>query len=157
MSSRATAAVVCSIVLLAAPAGLVSAQSWSDEQLAVWSVIQAQWKAAADKDEGWPNRFLHDSFLGWSAENPAPRDKASTARWTKYGDENSTTLMTELAPLGIVVEGNTAVAHYVYSTATEDREGERETTHGRYTDILVRDGGSWRFLAWQGGETPEDD
>ncbi len=143
--------------VLAAVSTPVVAQTWSAEQLEVWTVIQAQWQAAMEKDATWPDRFLHDRFLGWSNENPAPRSKASTRRWTRYGDENSTTLMQELHPLGIVVHGNTAVAHYLYSTATEDREGERETTHGRYTDILVRDGGTWQFIAWHGGDDAEDD
>ncbi len=141
-------------VLLATPA---LAQNWSNEQLEVWSVIQAQWQAAMEKDATWPERFLHESFLGWGNENPAPRNKRSTDRWNRYDMENSTTLMQELHPIGIIVQGNTAVAHYFYSTATENREGKRETTHGRYTDVLVRDGGTWRFLAWHGGESPDND
>ena len=36
---------------------------------------------------------------------------------------------------------NRAVAHCFYSTAAENREDERETTHGRFTGVLVRDGG----------------
>jgi ketosteroid isomerase-like protein len=110
-----------------------------------------------EEDATWPERFLHESFLGWDNENPAPRDKASTDKWSRYNDENSTTLMQELSPIGIVVHGNTAVAHYFYSEASENRKGERETTHGRYTDVLVRDGGTWRFLAWQGGADPDND
>ncbi|UCC85247.1 MAG: nuclear transport factor 2 family protein [Gemmatimonadota bacterium] len=133
------------------------AQNWSGDQLEVWAVIQAQWQAAMEKDATWPERFLHESFLGWGNENPAPRDKASTDKWTRYGMENSTTLMQELSPIGIVVHDNTAVAHYFYSTASENRKGERETTHGRYTDVLVRDRGTWRFLAWHGGDDPDND
>jgi hypothetical protein len=130
------------------------AQTWSNDRLEVWAVIQAQWQAAMEKDTTWPERLLHESFLGWGNENPAPRDKASTDKWSRYNDENSTTLMQELSPIGIVVHGNTAVAHYFYSTAIENRKGERETTHGRYTDVLVRDGDTWRFLAWHGGDDP---
>lgn len=141
--------------VLAAVSSPVVAQSWSNEQLEVWGVIQAQWQAAMEKNATWPDRFLHEKFLGWTNENPAPRSKSSTRNWTRYGDENSTTLMQELYPLGIVVHGNTAVAHYFFSTATEDRKAERRTTHGRYTDILVRDGGTWRFIAWHGGDDPQ--
>ncbi len=140
--------------LLASLSTAAVAQTWSAEQLGVWGVIDAQWQASMAKDETWPNRFLHDQFRGWANENPAPRDKSSTERWTRYGDENSTTLMQELFPLNIIVHGNTAVAHYLYSTATENRKGERRTTHGRYTDILVRDGDRWRFVAWHGGDDP---
>ena len=145
------------ISLLITQSSRVSAQEWSNAQLEVWSVIQAQWEAAKVKDATWPDRMLHDGFLGWGSDVPAPRTKASTKTWTRYEDENATTLMYELYPLGIVVEGNTAVAHYLYSVAAEDREGERETEHGRYTDILVRDGRTWRFIAWHGGASDDDE
>jgi hypothetical protein len=141
--------------VLATIATPVLAQSWSDEQLGVWAVIQAQWQAAMEKDGTWPDRVLHEKFLGWANDNPAPRSKMSTSQWTRYGNENSTTLMQELYPIGIAVHGNTAVAHYLYSNATENRKGERQTTHGRYPDILVRDGETWRFIAWHGGDDPQ--
>jgi len=83
-----------------------------------------------------------------------PRDKSSTKRWTKYGEANSKTLEQELNPVGIVVEGSVAVVHYYYSEAVENRKGERETAHGRFTDILVKDGQRWLFLAWRGRVDP---
>jgi hypothetical protein len=133
------------------------AQSWSEEQLEVWNFIQGQWDATMKKDPGWVEQTLHEKFQGWAWENPAPRDKAATAAWERYSSANSTTLVQSLHPLRIVVAGDTAVAHYVYSTASENHEGKRETTHGRYTDILVRTDGKWRFLAWSGGDQPDDD
>ncbi|MDH3458166.1 MAG: nuclear transport factor 2 family protein [Gemmatimonadota bacterium] len=140
--------------LLASMSTAATAQTWSPEQLGVWGVIEAQWQAAAAEDGTWPDRFLHDQFRGWANEFPAPRDKSSTERWMRYSVENSTTLMHELFPLNIIVQGNIAVAHYLYAIATENRKGERRTTHGRFTDILVRDGDRWRFIAWHGGDDP---
>lgn len=147
----------CAALVLAVAAPGLRAQSWSAEQQEVWSVVQAQWDAAMAEDATWTDRFLTDDFAGWSREAPAPRDKASEERWSRYGFESGSTLIQELFPMSIVVHGNTAVAHYVYSTATEDRDGERRTVHGRYTDTLVRDGDGWRFLAWHGGDDPSDD
>jgi ketosteroid isomerase-like protein len=129
-------------------------QTWSDKQLEVWSVIETQWKAAMEKDDNWTDKYLHDNFLGWGNQNPTPRGKASVKKWNRYGTENSTTLLQELFPVGIVVNGNTAVAHYFYSQASEDRKGERKTVNGQYTDILVKENGAWRFLAWRGGDNP---
>ena len=84
------------VINLFAVAGLLAsmstgavAQTWSPEQLVVWEVIEAQWQASMEKNEAWPNRFLHDQFRGWANENPAPRDKGSTERWTRYTDGNS--------------------------------------------------------------------
>ena len=129
-------------------------QTWSDKQLEVWNVIEAQWKAAMEKDVNWTDKYLQDKFLGWNNQNPTPRNKASVHKWNRYGTENSTTQLQELFPIGIVVNGNTAVAHYFYSQASENRKDERKTVHGRYTDILVKENGAWRFLAWQGGDNP---
>ena len=143
------------VALLFPTAG--AAQEWDAEQLEVWGVIQAQWTATMEKDASWADTFLSDDFLGWENDVPAPRDGASQRMWSRYGMENSTTLVQDLHPLGIVVHGDVAVAHYFYSTAAATPQGERETTHGRYTDVLVRDDGTWRFLAWHGGENSDDD
>ena len=143
-------ALVIGMICLCAASG--DTQTWSQEQLEVWKVIQEQWEAAKAKDMSWPDKLLHPSFLGWSDEDPTPRDKSSTTRWSAYNSANSTTIEQELSPLGIVVVGSTAVAHYYFSTATENYKGERETNHGRYTDILVKSGDGWQFIAWHGGE-----
>jgi len=132
-------------------------QTWSDKQLEVWNVIEAQWKASMEKDATWPDKTLHEKFLGWDNERPMPRDKSSMPNWVRYTIENTTTLIQELYPVGIIVQGNTAVAHYFYSQVSENRKGERETSHGRYTDVLVKENGTWRFLAWSGGDNPIDD
>ena len=152
MNMRRTVVAISLAGLASSVAIPALAQTWSPDQLEAWNVIQSQYEASMQEDATWPERFLHERFLGWDNAYPAPRNKAVYGRWTRYGDENSTTLMQELYPIGIVVVENTAVAHYYYSSASENREDERETTHGRYTDVLVRDGGTWRFLAWQGGD-----
>jgi hypothetical protein len=148
------------IILLSATGSVVApvfGQTWSDKQLEVWNVIEAQWKASMEKDATWPEKYLHEKLLAWSDERPMPRNKSSMDKWTRYGIENSTTLLQELYPVGIIVHGNTAVAHYFYTEAAEDRKGERKTTHGRYTDVLVKENGTWHFLAWSGGANPTND
>lgn len=138
-------------LVLSAPA---MAQDWSPEQTEVWNVIVAQWDSDKASDHTWTERSLHQSFLGWSDENPMPSDRDSVKRWENYSSENLKVLEQELYPVGIVVEGTTAVAHYFYSVAAEDREGKRKTTHGRYTDVLVKTDGVWLFIAWRGGDDP---
>ena len=132
-------------------------QEWSEEQKEVLSIVEAQWKAGMEKDTTWPDKFLHENFLGWSNESPMPRDKSSIQEWDRYNSENSTTLLFELYPLGIAIQGNTAVVHYFYSLATESKKDGRKTVDGKFTDILVNENGTWRFLAWQGGENPTND
>jgi hypothetical protein len=56
-----------------------------------------------------------------------------------------------------VEEHDTAVAHYLYSNATENRDGETDVSNGRYTDVLVRIDGQWKFIAWHGGDDETGD
>jgi len=131
-------------------------QTWSKKQLEVWKVIEVSWKAIMDKED-WIVTYLHEDALVWEHGQPMPRDKSSARKWNRYGIENSTTLLQELYPVGIIVHNNTAIAHYFYSVAAEDRKDERKTVHGRYTDILVKEKGKWLFLSWSGGDDPTDD
>ena len=157
MARRRLQAALWTLTILLALPNLAWAQSWSSEQKEVWDTIRSQWDASMKKDASWVDTFLHDSFQGWALQNPAPRDKAATAKWERYTSKNSTTHVQEQFPLSIVVVGDTAVAHYLWSSASEDDEGKKETTHGRYTDILVKSGGTWKFIAWQGGEVESED
>ena len=63
----------------------------------------------------------------------------------------------ELYPLAIIVNGDLAVAHYLYTSAWEPKDGETEINNGRYTDVLVRTEEGWRFIAWHGGNDADSD
>ncbi len=139
-------------------AGLVafsgaSAQSPGDNFDAdVWLVIMDQWRAEQDGDDGWIDRLLSDDFSGWPNNSPAPRSKASTQMWDRFTDEQGSMVAHELFFMGIVVSGDTAVAHYLYTSAFQDNDGEVEISNGRYTDVLVRTDDGWKFIAWHGGD-----
>ena len=32
---------------------------------------------------------------------------------------------------------------------------ERETVTGHYTDVLLKENGTWKFIAWEGGDDPK--
>ena len=72
--------------------------------------------------------------------------------WDRFNDGQGQMIAHELYPLAIVVEGDLAVAHYLYSSAYEDKDEEVELSNGRYTDILVRTDDGWKFIAWHGGD-----
>ncbi len=123
-------------------------QTWSPEQREVIAVVEASWEADLAEDATWVDRLTHPNMLGWGRGYPMPRDRAQAKRWSEYGDENSNGLLHHLAPVGVAMHGDAAVVHYYVSVASENREGERETTHTRCTDVLVREGGEWRYLGW---------
>lgn len=137
-------------------AGAAQAQQWSKEQQEVWAFEQKQWAMGAAKDLSWIDSMVHDNLSYWSDDRHAPQDKASLARWAKYDSQNATVIEQELYPHAIAITGNVAVVQYSYAVASEaTSDKKRKMTQGRYTDVLVKEDGKWRFLAWAGGDYPE--
>ncbi|MBC7789716.1 MAG: nuclear transport factor 2 family protein [Anaerolineae bacterium] len=140
---------------LAALANSAAAQTWSTEQQEVWKLEEQQWKMAAAKDASWIDKMVHNNLSYWDNDQVAPQNKASLTRWNRYNSGNTTTLEQEIFPISVTITGNVAVAQYRYTTARENTKKERETISGRYTDVFVKDGGRWMFIAWAGGEDPK--
>jgi ketosteroid isomerase-like protein len=133
------------------------AQNTTNDQADVWATVEGQWNAVQKGDSKWIDRMLLDNFSGWGNNSPAPRSKTSTRMWTDFGDKQGRVVAHELYPLAIVVEGDIAVAHYLYTSAFENSDNDVEMNNGRYTDILVRTDDGWKFIAWHGGDDPKDD
>ena len=142
-------------LILAAFAGAAAAQTWSPDQQEIWRFEELQWKMAMDKDLSWIDKMVHANLSFWDVDRPAPQNKASVTRWSRYGNTNETVLEQELFPISVTITGNIAVAQYRYQVARENYKKDRETVTGRYTDVLVKEGGRWLFLAWAGGDDPK--
>ena len=132
--------------------GPTFAQGSADDQAAVWAAVEEIWEAAERGDNEWVETMLSGDFMGWPNSSPAPRSKASTRMWARFESDQNKGLAHELYPLSIVVHGDMAVVHYLYSQAYQNRSKETISTTGRYTDILVRDGTVWKFISWHGGD-----
>ena len=132
--------------------GPLMAQDIANDQADVWSAIERQWEADQQGDKDWVDDMLVDSFAGWEKSAPAPRNKSSTRMWDEFRNRQGKVVEHELYPLSIIVHDNVAIAHYLYTTAYEDKEGEVEINNGRFTDILVRTDDGWKFLSWHGGD-----
>ena len=130
----------------------VMADDSTDESANVWAVVEEEWNASAKGDQKSIERLLSDDVAVWDIESPAPRNKASIKMWNRFQQRLGKTVAHELYPLSIIVHGDTAVAHYLYSSAFENKDGDIKMSSGRYTDILVRSEDGWKFLAWHGGD-----
>lgn len=139
------------VLVTAAPAQDEAAAPAISDDTAVWSVIERAWRAERDSNARWVEELLSPDFVGWGYESPAPRDKSSTRLWTAFDAKQGNLLEYELYPLSILIHGDTAVAHYLYSSAVQPKGEPVERVNGRYTDVLVRADGGWRFLSWHGG------
>lgn len=125
-----------------------------NDQADVWAQVEQQWTAEEKGDNKWMDKLLTDDFSGWGKGSPAPRGKSSTKMWNRFNEQISKMVAHELYPLSIVIHGDVAVAHYMYTSANKQKskDGKIETNNGRYTDILVRTDDGWKFLAWSGGD-----
>jgi ketosteroid isomerase-like protein len=129
------------------------AQGSADDQAAVWAAVEEIWAADERGDDEWVDTMLTGDFMGWPAQSPAPRSKASTRMWARFDADQNKGLIHELYPLSIVVHGDMPVVHYLFTSSIQTKDRETVTTSGRYTDILVRDGAGWKFISWHGGPT----
>lgn len=146
------------VLLFFVPFGSAMAQQQAaSDQAAVWSVIEDQWERNERGDSKWIEELLVADFVGWPKNSPAPQSKSSVRMWDEFTSKQTESLEHELYPLSIVVHGDMAIAHYLYTNATRDKKGEVRMTNGRYTDVLVRDDGVWRFISWHGGDDDTDD
>lgn len=131
------------------------AQNNADD-VAVMAVVEQQWEANQNGDSKWLESLLAEDFTGWSKTSPAPRSKESIRMWDKFESKQWDGEEHELYFLGIVVHENTAVVHYLYTSAGKNAEGKTEVINGRYTDVLVRIDGGWKFITWHGGADNDD-
>ena len=111
---------------------------------------------AAAEDLSWIDTMVHANISYWNVDFPGPQNKASLSRWARYGAQASTTIEQEIFPITIQITGPIAVVHYRYRVAIENFKKEREIVTGRYTDVLIRDGGRWLFITWAGGDDPKE-
>jgi hypothetical protein len=154
MTARRSLFLLACLVLVAF-ATTASAQTWSAEQQEVWKLEELQWKMAMEKDASWIEKMVHPNISYWGTEQPAPQNKASLVRWDRYRNSSSTVLEQEIFPIAITITGNVAVVQYRYMAASENYKKDRETVTGRYTDVLIKEGGRWMFIAWAGGDDPK--
>jgi ketosteroid isomerase-like protein len=142
-------ATVFSFLLL--QSGVANAQDDVDDQAAVWASVEAIWDAQEQGDDDWVDAMLSADFMGWPNGSPAPRSKASTRMWARFDADQSKSLAHELYPLSIVVHGDVAIVHYLYTSVTQRKDKSTRSSNGRFTDVLVRDGENWKFISWHGG------
>ncbi len=128
------------------------AQDVHDDEADVLLTIEREWEANRKGDNDAVEQMLADNFMGWGKASPAPRSKTSTLKWMRLSQEMGKVLRFELYPLWVTVNDDVAVAHYAYSTAFKNKNGEVEMSNGRYTDVLIRTDEGWKFLAWHGGK-----
>lgn len=124
----------------------------SQDEADVWAVIEEGWNADENGDREWIDRLVAEDFTGWTKNAPVPRGRASIKMWDRFAEQEGQLVAHELYPYRIIVRGDMAIAHYLYSSAFKAVDGKISRSNGRYTDVLVRTDDGWKFFAWHGGD-----
>jgi len=143
---KQTILVLC---LLALSSMAFAANHMSEEEQAVWAVVDASWQAESSEDGSWPGEYIHDRGVSWTAEWPGVRDAESVATWSRFGEQRRQTLQYELFPHRVVVEGDTAVVMYSFVQVVQVGEDFERESSG-LVETLIRTADGWKFLALTG-------
>jgi len=126
------------------------AQEWSAAQQEVWSFILSCNEHYVAKDETAILACFHEDFSGWQYGDTVPRSKASIAKFLPV-DLEGETLAYDLRPISIRVFGDFAVVHYSLTQALRMPDGEVVRERMIWTDIMLKQGNRWRWVADHGG------
>ena len=129
-------------------------QSFSKAEQKVIEGVESYWSDFAGKDKNkWLDDF-HDSYKGWSVGSEFLNTKEDNIKWNNYTWGKDEVLFWDITPIGVVLHDNIAVVHYYYTTISKNKNNGKETTEkGKWTDVIINDGGKWKLVADHGGKT----
>ena len=143
---RSILGVVFAIVLLVPVSA--QGQEWNAEQQEVWAWEVACWET---QDLESNMACFHEDFVGWGVESTSPSTKAERRPIFAQSFETTERVSTDLKPLAIKVNSDTAVLIYLATFVEKNKATGEETTHvEQWTDVAVKDGGQWFWIADHG-------
>ncbi len=91
---------------------------------------------------------FHADYVGWPAGEPLPGDWQALKDAQPFYEEIT---FVSARPLSIKVYGDVAVVHYMSQWNTPEADGTPRLTWDRWTDVAMKDGGRWSWIADAGG------
>jgi hypothetical protein len=125
---------------------------WTESELEVWKHVKAYTNFWVERDAEALIGYMHDGYLGWSLSSEKPVDKATKSKLLRESLKKTENLYYDIRPVGIKIHGNIAIVHYYYYTVDEDADGNQIPSKGRWTDILMKQGGKWVMIGDSGGQ-----
>jgi ketosteroid isomerase-like protein len=128
------------------------AQQWTAAQQEVWEFEEACTANWATQDLEAMMACFHDDYLGWGRGYPVPWSKADRRAFGARWFETEEVVFLHLKPLAIRVHGNVAIVHYLVTYTRKNKAtGEETTATARWTDICLKEGDRWTWIADHGG------
>lgn len=103
------------------------------------------------------NACFHEDFEGWGMDATVPTTKADRKGIFENGFASFDADVLLFKPLSVIVKGNMAVVNYltvakITNKATDEVNYETQ----RWTDVCLKDGGKWTWIADHGVDISSD-
>jgi len=132
----------------------VQAQTWSPAEKEVLQAIDDCLRAAKEENlEAWM-ACTHDDFVGFGYGSPNTWNKADARKNVPLRWANQDLIEWWIKPLAIRIVGDVAIIHYYGHELNRDKDGKETRSRNRWTDIMVKQGGKWVWIADHGGADP---
>ena len=142
---RTLMSLLAAVVFLAASASTARAQDMSEVEQEVWEWERACW--GMDDLESVMTCF-HEDYVGWIGGATVPFTKADRRAFFERFLETDERVFFHLRPLSVTVRNNMAVMLYVSHFTSRNKEtGEETSVTQKWTDVAVKDGGTWYWIA----------
>ncbi len=142
---RTLTSLLAAVVFLAASASTARAQDMSEAEREVWEWGKACW-GTEDLESGMA--CFHEDYAGWIGGATVPFTKADRRAFFERFLETDERVFFHLRPLSVTVRNNMAVMLYVSHFTSRNREtGEETSVTQKWTDVVVKDGGTWYYIA----------
>jgi len=130
----------------------VQAQTWSPAEKEVLQAIDDCLRAYKEENlEAWM-ACAHDDFVGFRYGSPNTWNNADLLKNVNW--ENEDLIEWWIKPLAIRIVGDVAIIHYYGYSLDRDKDGKETRSRSRWTDIMVKQGGKWVWIADHGGSDP---
>ena len=126
----------------------VQGQEWTPQQQELWA-----WEAACltTLDVETKGACFHDDFIGWGVGEAKPTNKTDRLHAFAGSLETYELVSFDPRPLAVNAQGNTGILIYEATAVTRNRAtGEEARSVVRWTDVAVREGGHWLWIADHG-------
>ena len=123
------------------------AQTWSEEQKEVWTVVDSIWKAMTEKNVDLVNDLIDESYRGWHSGEPAPKTKPEILPWMDRFMGKQKLDLYSIHPLAIDIYEDMAIVFYSSQMILVNADGTEMKSTGNMMDIYRNRGDKWRLIA----------
>jgi Domain of unknown function (DUF4440) len=127
----------------------LSAQTYSNEQKAVWQEVENKWKnwKTGDLETAFAN--IDEEYLAWNDSDPMPTTKEKWVNGMKETLAMRSKVNYNIEPARILVRGNAAVVHYYYSFSfllKDGKEIHNISDQGKWSEFFIKEKGEWLLI-----------